>query len=795
MTVSMLGGTPAAGAPKLQDLPGGANARVLVFHDSGGTPSARTAAAVEAVETAGAEGPDAEHFTVEETDDPSVFTTNELARYNAVVFVDTGGDVLNNAQEDGFRAYVEAGGGFLGLHDAARTEPDSTWFGGLIGARPAAGSPSSVQRATVETGDRNHPATEGLPLEWSRRDVWLNWASNPTGEVHTVARVRERTYDPGDSGNGWDHPVSWCRDYDGGRSFYTAMGGTAESYEDERFRGHLRGALLWTARLARADCQASITDNYEATRLTEPNSPGEADQIGEPHGLVTADDGRVFYIGRGGGDAAAPVVTDWNNPDVGLGLGTVHVWDPATDRVKLAGALEVFGNKGGGGELVKNEEGLVGIELDPDFADNGWVYLHWTPHSEIDREKHLAERRVSRFTFDHATSKLDTASEKVLLSWPVQIHSCCHAGGGMAWDSQENLYIATGDNNSSQFSDGYSGNNPEPDFQGVSFADARRTAGNTNNLNGKILRIHPEDDGTYTVPEGNLFTGEEEGGGKTRPEIYVMGVRNPARISVDPETDTLYAGWVGPDAAGPSPTWGPAKYDTFAAIHSAGNQGWPYCMGNKQPYRDRNLPDPTQPLGWYDCDNLKNESPNNDGLVDIPPARSNNIWYSPQGGAPDYPRDGKVPSYEEDEARYLLPWLTGGGQATMNGPVYRHAESGDSPGKWPEYWDGKWFVGDFYDGDQPRHALVMDPDTSDKGGLPVHAENLDEIIPAGEGGIRNLMDWKFGPDGSLYVLDYGRGFFTSDEHSALWRVSYRGGPATPLPEDLATGGTRGGGDR
>ncbi|MEU8353550.1 ThuA domain-containing protein, partial [Streptomyces sp. NPDC048845] len=83
MTVSMLGGTPAAGAPKFQDLPGGANARVLVFHDSGGTPSARTAAAVEAVETAGAEGPDAEHFTVEETDDPSVFTTNELARYNA----------------------------------------------------------------------------------------------------------------------------------------------------------------------------------------------------------------------------------------------------------------------------------------------------------------------------------------------------------------------------------------------------------------------------------------------------------------------------------------------------------------------------------------------------------------------------------------------------------------------------------------------------------------------------------------------------------------------------------------
>ncbi|NEE11803.1 PQQ-dependent sugar dehydrogenase, partial [Streptomyces sp. SID7499] len=136
------------------------------------------------------------------------------------------------------------------------------------------------------------------------------------------------------------------------------------------------------------------------------------------------------------------------------------------------------------------------------------------------------------------------------------------------------------------------------------------TAGNTNNLNGKILRIHPEDDGTYTLPSGNLFTGEEpdEGGGKTRGEIYVMGVRNPARISIDAATDTLYAGWVGPDAGAPSTTWGPAKYDTFAAITKAGNHGWPYCMGNNQPYRDRNLPDPSKPLGWYDCDAPKNES-------------------------------------------------------------------------------------------------------------------------------------------------------------------------------------------
>jgi glucose/arabinose dehydrogenase len=795
VSASLLGGSPALAGPapdpsvprlQLPSPPGGENVRVLVFHGSAGEEPPSVEAGIEAIEQIGRSGPAAQRFTVNATANPAVFATERLGRYNAVVFLSGGGDVLDPAQEAGLESYMQAGGGFLGIHGAARAEPYSEWFTGLIGARPDEAGPAKAQRATVEVGDRRHPAAKGLPAEWKRPDKWLNWQDNPSGSVHTVARVRESTYSPGEGAMGWDHPVSWCRDYDGGRSFYTGMGGTADSFQETDFRTHLRGALLWTTRLARADCQATITSNYEAKRLTSPNKPGESDQIGEPHGLATAEDGRVFYIGRGGGDAEAPVVTDWENPEIGKGEGTVHVWDPATQKATKVGSLTVFGNKGGGDELVKVEEGLLGIALDPDFADNGWMYLHWTPHSGLDRDKHTAERRVSRFTVDPGTGKLDESSEKVLLKWPVQVHSCCHAGGGMAFDSKRNLYIATGDNNSSQFSEGYSGNNPEPAFKGVSFADARRTAGNTNNLNGKILRIHPEDDGTYTLPEGNLFTGEEddEGGGKTRGEIYVMGVRNPARISIDPATDVLYAGWVGPDASEPSTTWGPAKYDTFARITEAGNQGWPYCMGNKQPYRDRNLPDPDKPLEWYDCDNLKNESPHNDGLVNIPPAKSNNIWYSPQGGGPDYPRDENgVPSYKVDEQELLLPWLKGGGQATMNGPVYRFDKSTASKAKWPAYWDGKWFVGDFYDQDQPRHAVLM-PDGDEAGALPVHAESLRKIIPIGEGVIRNLMDWKFAPDGSLYVLDYGRGFFTSDDKSALWRVTYKGGKATPLPGDV-----------
>ncbi|WP_327233463.1 ThuA domain-containing protein [Streptomyces sp. NBC_01317] len=803
MAASLLGGTAATARPfpeppptalALPSPPGGQNVKVLVFHASATEESPLVNAGIEAIEAIGLAGPAAGRFKTEATDDGSVFTNEKkLGKYNAVVFLTGGGDVLDPEQEAGLESYVEAGGGFLGIHDAARTEPYSDWFTGLIGARPAATSPATVQRATVEVADRVNPATKNLPVEWKRPDKWINWAANPTGKVHTVAKVRESSYRPGAGANGVDHPVSWCRDYDGGRSFYTGMGGTAESYAETDFREHLRGALQWTTRLSRADCKATIDANYTAAKVTQPNQAGQQDQIGEPHGLVVAPDGRVLYIGRGGGANGAPVVTDWNNPEMGKGLGQVHIYDPVTKKVTLAGALTVFGNKGGGDELTKVEEGLLGIELDPAFAANGWVYLHYTPHSGLDRDKRIAERRVSRFTLDPVTNKLDLASEKVLLKWPVQVNSCCHAGGGMAWDSKGNLYIATGDNNSSGFSDGYSGNNPQPNYKGLSFADARRTAGNTNNLNGKILRIHPRPDGTYTLPAGNLFTGEEqdEGGDKTRGEIYVMGVRNPARISVDQKTDILYAGWVGPDAGAPSTTWGPAKYDTFAAITKAGNHGWPFCMGNKQPYRDRNLPDPTKPLGWYNCDAPKNESPNNDGLVNLPPVTGNTIWYSPQGGGPDFPRDANgVPSYKAEEGTFLLPWLKGGGQATMDGPVYRYNAATATADAWPEYWDGKWFVGDFYDADNPRHAVLTDPKTVGKGGLPVTAESLKKIIPVGNGGIRNLMDWKFAPDGSLYVLDYGRGFFTSDSQSALWRVTYKGGEATPAAADLARKATQ-----
>ena len=78
-----------------------------------------------------------------------------------------------------------------------------------------------------------HPAGEGMPTEWEVTDEWFNWAAEPGGQRHVVANLRERSYTTlGTGANGWEHPISWCRDYDGGRSFYTGIGHTAASFAD-----------------------------------------------------------------------------------------------------------------------------------------------------------------------------------------------------------------------------------------------------------------------------------------------------------------------------------------------------------------------------------------------------------------------------------------------------------------------------------------------------------------------------------------------------------------------------------
>src|SRR3954451_14298357 len=236
--------------------------KVLVFHGAG---DPTTDAGVAAIEGLGS----AHGVTVVDTADSSAFTADNLATYRAGVFLNTPGDRLSTMQEAALEQYVRGGGGFVGIGSAAEVEPGIPFFDGLIGARPAAASPTTPGEAVVEAGDRVHPATRDLPLEWTRSDVWYQWTTRPTGTVHTVARVRATGAPAGDGTDvaNTDTPIAWCRDYLGGRSFYTGMGRTEASYGEDAFKGHLLGAIQWADGTVRAGCKATIASNYKATRV------------------------------------------------------------------------------------------------------------------------------------------------------------------------------------------------------------------------------------------------------------------------------------------------------------------------------------------------------------------------------------------------------------------------------------------------------------------------------------------------------------------------------------------------
>ncbi|WP_434739426.1 ThuA domain-containing protein [Micromonospora sp. SH-82] len=176
---------------------------------------------------------------VEATEDPDAFTPGNLARFAAVVFMNTNGHVLTDAGRTALEGYVRGGGGFLGVHSAAATEYDWQFYGDLVGAwfdrHP------QVQSARVTRVDPDHPATAHLPVSGSRVDEWYDFRSYPDARI--LLRVDESTYVGG--GMGVDHPLAWCHERLGGRSLYTGLGHTIEAYAEPAFRAHLAHALRW----------------------------------------------------------------------------------------------------------------------------------------------------------------------------------------------------------------------------------------------------------------------------------------------------------------------------------------------------------------------------------------------------------------------------------------------------------------------------------------------------------------------------------------------------------------------
>ena len=486
-----------------------------------------------------------------------------------------------------------------------------------------------------------------------------------------------------------------------------------------------------------------------------------ADTVKDPMELAVASDGRVFWAER---------------------AGAVKMWKPDTKSTVEVGRIKVFDGL---------EDGMLGITLDPDFTKNGWIYLnHSLPETTKDEQGHKAGViRVSRYTLKG--EELDPGSEKRILDIPTQRDECCHVGGSLGFDRDGNLYVAIGDNTNPFDSDGYSPHDARP---GHFPWDAQKSSANMNDLRGGISRIHPEPDGTYTIPKGNLFPPGTPG---TRPEVYVKGTRNGFRLSVDQRTGILYWGDVGPDAGGFDAKHGPGGFDAVMQAKKPGFFGWPYSRGDNKAYakidfaaraqyqteraayereksaydklakeaKAKGEPAPATfalkpPVSYtagepalFDPAHPVNDSPNNTGIKALPPAQPAFIWY-PGGPSARFPAVNG-----------------GGGRTAMAGPVYYFDEKLNSPRKLPREFDHTLFIYEW-----SRNWIIavhLDADNNlakDESGKP----RMERFCPNMT--FKRPMDMELGPDGCLYLIEFGTAWGNNLD-TQIVRIEHTGGSA------------------
>ncbi|HCH43835.1 MAG TPA: PKD domain-containing protein, partial [Algoriphagus sp.] len=413
--------------------------------------------------------------------------------------------------------------------------------------------------------------------------------------------------------------------------------------------------------------------------------------------------------------------------------GGVKIFDENTKEVTLVATIPVntkYTNKEG--RVREAEEGLMGVIAHPDYAQNNWIYMYY---ADPDEPKHVLAR------WELKGNELVESSKKIVLEVPTQREECCHTGGGMVFDEEGNLFLTVG-NNTVNPREGSSNLDERP---GMESSDDQRAPGNTNDLRGKILRIHPEDDGSYTIPEGNLFP---QGTEKTRPEIYTMGHRNPWRPTLDSKTGYLYWGEVGPDASVDS-IWGPKGYDEFNQAKGPGFFGWPYFIGNNFPYNRHDHEAGTYGAP-YDVNKPVNESVNNTGLRELPTPVIPAMIYYPYGVSEEF------------------PMLGSSGRSATGGPVFRKADfASNAPFVFPAYYEGKWLIVDFMRG--WIMAVTMDENGD--------YQSMERFLP--NENFSSAIDMDFGPDGALYVLEYGSAWFRGNANSRLIKIEYNAGNRKP----------------
>jgi len=419
----------------------------------------------------------------------------------------------------------------------------------------------------------------------------------------------------------------------------------------------------------------------------------------DPMQLEVLSDGRVLFIER---------------------AGAVKLYSPVNGRVTTIGQVPV--------ELYC-EVGLLGLSAAQDFDQSGQIYLFFCPKDHPDL------MRLARFTIRDGL--LQTDSEVKLFEYTIdQGVGCNHQGGGLARGPDGCLYIGTGDNSY-----------PIPEVPidqrpGQEKCDALRTSANSQSLRGKILRILPRPGGTYEIPPGNLFPDGKQG----RPEIYCMGIRNAFRLSVDAQNGWLYWGDVGPNV-NPEFKLGPEGYDEFNQARRAGNFGWPMFTGPNEAFRHFDFQ--TRQVGkLFDAHAPINESRNNTGLKELPPAVGALVWY---------------PTSETTH----FPDMGSGGRSAMAGPIYYDQPGFDSIRKLPLEYDGALLAFDW------MRSWIKLIRLDQSGGF----KSLEPFAPLLT--FRRPIDLKIGPDGMVYIIEFGDKW-NGNTDSQIVRVSYRRGNRDPI---------------
>jgi type 1 glutamine amidotransferase len=179
-------------------------------------------------------------IAVDSTENSALFTTKNLKQYDALIFLNTTGDLFNDKEQKALVKYIRDGGGFVGIHAATDAEYDWEWYGRMAGGYFK--SHPKQQKAKVNVVNKDHASTNMLPDELVRKDEWYDF-KNVNPDIIVLAKLDETSYRGGKMNN--NHPIVWYHEFEGGRVFYTGFGHSDESFDEPLMKEHILGGIKY----------------------------------------------------------------------------------------------------------------------------------------------------------------------------------------------------------------------------------------------------------------------------------------------------------------------------------------------------------------------------------------------------------------------------------------------------------------------------------------------------------------------------------------------------------------------